>query len=335
MKRRDFMQVLGTGLLSTMIMPGAIGRVLVQQVSGRVPEPFNFDSEACCKLMAIGIGETTASSIAILSKDAPYVSCHQVIFDPTGKGTDLGDLLTRLRTTDLLFLLSAFDDVACRPIFEALGTAAGESDVLTVGIVSYRDGLLPDPRSVSSMWPVSRLSLPPFPQHAHNITDDLSGWDRYAMRHLLVTVADIIQRYSLICIDFADVKSIMTSGAQGSMGVGVAPIGSAQIAAIGALDRLTGQGFRITEESTLLACVRGSSAMTMDDFDDAAKVLYETFPSDSNVIASIVMDETMGGYIKVTILGNGNAHESSKTERALPAPVAAVPLRCQPDATFT
>lgn len=301
MKRRDFLQVVGTGLLSSIIMPGAMGRVLIQQV-GRVSAPFDFDSEECCKLVAVGIGETAASSVAILSRDAPYVSCHQVVFDPAGKGTDLRDLLTRVRTCDLLFLLSAFDDAFCKPIFEALGTAARESDVLTVGIVPDRGALRPDSKTVTSLWPVSLLALPPFPQHAQSAAVHLSGWDWYAMRHVVVTVADVIQRHSLVCVDFADVKSIMKSGTQGTMGIGVAPIGSAKVAAIGAFDRLTGQRFGISEGSGVLACVRGSSAMTMDDFDDASRVIHETAPEDSNIICSIVMDESMGGNIKVTVL---------------------------------
>lgn len=301
MKRRDFLQVVGTGLLSSIIMPGAMGRVLIQQV-GRVSAPFDFDSEECCKVVAIGIGQTAVPSVAILSRDAPYVSCHQVVFDPAGKGTDLRDLLTRVRTCDLLFLLSAFDDASCRPIFEALGTAARESNVLTIGIVPDRGTLRPDAETVTSLWPVSLLALPPFPQHAQSAAVDPNGWDWYAMRHLLITVVDIIHRHSLICVDFADVRSVITSGVQGSMGVGVAPIGSAQVAAIGALDRLTGQGFRMSEGSGFLACVRSSSAMTMDDFDDASRVIHEAVPEDSNTICSIVMDESMGGNIKVTVL---------------------------------
>ncbi|BCG47949.1 hypothetical protein GEOBRER4_n2802 [Citrifermentans bremense] len=300
MKRREFMQVLGTGLLSTVIMPGVMGRILIQPV-GRVTVPFDFDSEECCKILVVGIGKAVAPSIAIISQGAPHTSCHQVIFDPSGKGTDLGDLLTQVRTSHLLFLLSAFDDPACRPIFEALGAAARESNLLTVGVSPY-GAPLQDMKMLSSLWPVTRLALPPFPQLAENIAVDLSGWDWYATRHMVATIVEIILIPSLICIDFADVKSILTAGTLGCMGVGVAPVKMAQIAAMRAFDRLSAQGFKSSAESGFLACVRGSDMMTMDDFDDAARVIHETIPEDSNVICSIIMDESMGGNIKVTVL---------------------------------
>ncbi len=40
----------------------------------------------------------------------------------------------------------------------------------------------------------------------------------------------------------------------------------------------------------------------MDDFDRTAAVIHEWVPSEADLIISLVMDESMGGNVKVTIL---------------------------------
>lgn len=303
MKRRDFLQGMGAGLLSTMIMPGLWGRVLVQQVGrGMPPYPLFTDDTWECRLVAVGIGPFAAASVAMLSRDLPDISCHQVLFNAAGEGSDLNTLLTLVRSCDLLFLLSGFDDPACGPIFEALGAAARESDVFTIGVVPEPGFVRPDINTVSSLWPVSLRALPsPSPQSAP-MAGTGSGWDGYAMRHLVATVTDVIQRHSLICVDFADVRYIMTSGRKGSMGVGIAPTGSARVAALEALERLRGQGFDSRRASGFLVCVRSSSALTMDDFDEVSATLNKNIPESADIVSSIVMDESMGRNIKVTVL---------------------------------
>lgn len=191
------------------------------------------------------------------------------------------------------------DAPSCQPIFEAVGATARESDVFTVGIVPDPVIWQPDTKVVSSLCPVSFLAVAAAPPHGAGTT---AGWDGYAMRHLVATVADIILHHSLICVDFADVRCIMAAGPEGRMGVGVAQLQSAPLAAIGTFERLRGQGFRISGAPGLIACVRSSSEITMDDFDKAEGVINEAVPDAANLIVSLVMDESMGGNMKVTIL---------------------------------
>ena len=46
--------------------------------------------------------------------------------------------------------------------------------------------------------------------------------------------------------------------------------------------------------------------MTMDDFDRAAAVIHEWAPNEADLTISLVMDESMGGNVKVTILAVTN-----------------------------
>lgn len=313
MKRRDFLQGMGTGLLSTMIMPGLLGRVLVHQVGRSVPLYPPHANEWPCRIVAVGIGPFAAASVAMLSRDLPDISCHQVLFNSAERGSDLGTLLPLVRSCDLLFLLSGFDDAACLPLFEGVGAAARESDVLTVGVVPDGTMVRPARSSASSFWPVSLPALSSLAPHSAPMPGNTSGWDSYAMRHLVVTVTDILQHHSLICVDFADVRCIMTSNAHGRMGVGVASIGSARVAAMAALERLRGQGFDNRRASGFLVCVRSSSAMTMEDFDEVAAAVHRNIPDSADIICSIVMDETMGGNIKVTILATAASSDARAT----------------------
>jgi cell division protein FtsZ len=45
--------------------------------------------------------------------------------------------------------------------------------------------------------------------------------------------------------------------------------------------------------------------MTMDEFDDASRIIHEKVHDDANIIIGLVIDETLGEHIKVTAIATG------------------------------
>ena len=45
--------------------------------------------------------------------------------------------------------------------------------------------------------------------------------------------------------------------------------------------------------------------MTMDEFDDASRIIHEKVHDDANIIIGLVIDETLGDHIKITAIATG------------------------------
>ncbi len=65
--------------------------------------------------------------------------------------------------------------------------------------------------------------------------------------------------------------------------------------------------------------ISGSSAMTMDEFDAASRIIHEKVHEDANIIVGLVIDEDLGDVIKVTAIatGFGDRFDVEKTRQEL------------------
>lgn len=121
-------------------------------------------------------------------------------------------------------------------------------------------------------------------------------------------ISDLITIPGLINVDFADVKTIMSSAGSALMGIGTGTgENRAQIAARSAIasplleismDGARGVLFNIT----------GGSDLTMTEVDDAAKIISSAADPDANIIFGATIDETMRDQIKIAVIATGFDH---------------------------
>ncbi|OGH23463.1 MAG: cell division protein FtsZ [Candidatus Levybacteria bacterium RIFCSPHIGHO2_01_FULL_41_15] len=118
-------------------------------------------------------------------------------------------------------------------------------------------------------------------------------------------ISDLITMPGLINVDFADVRTIMSSAGSALMGIGTG-VGEnrAQAAARSAIasplleismDGARGVLFNIT----------GGPDITMSEVDEAAKIIASAADSDANIIFGATIDETMHDTIKITVIATG------------------------------
>ena len=118
-------------------------------------------------------------------------------------------------------------------------------------------------------------------------------------------ISDLITIPGLINVDFADVKTIMSSAGSALMGIGTG-VGEnrAQTAARSAIasplleismDGARGVLFNIT----------GGSDLTMTEVDEAAKIISSSADPDANIIFGATIDETMRAQIKIAVIATG------------------------------
>ena len=121
-------------------------------------------------------------------------------------------------------------------------------------------------------------------------------------------ISDLITIPGLINVDFADVKTIMSSAGSALMGIGTG-VGEnrAQTAARSAvasplleisMDGARGVLFNIT----------GGADLTMTEVDEAAKIISSAADPDANIIFGATIDESMHDQIKISVIATGFDH---------------------------
>lgn len=118
-------------------------------------------------------------------------------------------------------------------------------------------------------------------------------------------ISDLITMPGLINVDFADVRTIMSNAGSALMGIGTG-VGEnrAQTAARSAI---ASPLLEITMEgaSGVLFNIIGGPDLTMNEVDDAAKIISAAAASDANIIFGATIDETMRDQLKITVIATG------------------------------
>jgi cell division protein FtsZ len=118
-------------------------------------------------------------------------------------------------------------------------------------------------------------------------------------------ISDLITIPGLINVDFADVKTIMSSAGSALMGIGTG-VGEnrAQTAARSAIasplleismDGARGVLFNIT----------GGADLTMSEVNEAAEIIASAADPDANIIFGATIEESMHDQIKITVIATG------------------------------
>ena len=118
-------------------------------------------------------------------------------------------------------------------------------------------------------------------------------------------ISDLITITGLINVDFADVKTIMSTAGSALMGIGTAKgenraVQAAKSAINSALLETSIEGSK-----GVLLNITGSSNLTLSDVNEAAAVITEAADPDANIIFGAVIDESLGDEIRVTVIATG------------------------------
>lgn len=118
-------------------------------------------------------------------------------------------------------------------------------------------------------------------------------------------ISDLIVAPSLINVDFADVRTIMTNAGSALMGIGQAAGESrASVAAKNAISSPLLE-LSIDGATGLLINIFGGSDLTMQEIDEAARIITESADPEANVIFGATIDESLNDVLKVTVIATG------------------------------
>ena len=118
-------------------------------------------------------------------------------------------------------------------------------------------------------------------------------------------LSDIITMPGLINVDFADVKTIMSSAGSALMGIGV---GSGENrATMAARQAISSPLLEISIDGAkgVLFNIIAGNDLSMSEVDEAAKIISAAADADANIIFGATIDESMVGQIKITVIATG------------------------------
>jgi len=133
---------------------------------------------------------------------------------------------------------------------------------------------------------------------AFKVADDV-------LRQGVQGIADLITIPGMINLDFADVKTIMTSAGSAMMGIGT---GSGENRAIEAAEAAISSPLleeSITGATGVIFNIAGGSDMALHEVNSAAEVIFNSVDPSANIIFGAVVKEELEGEIMITVIATG------------------------------
>lgn len=126
-------------------------------------------------------------------------------------------------------------------------------------------------------------------------------------------ITEMIAVPGLVNVDFADVKTIMNLKGKALMGIGFGEGDDrAKKAAKEAINSPLLEETSIDGATGILINITGGDDLTLSEVDESCNVIIEKADKDVNCIFGAVIDKSLGGRIKITVIatGFGKKHEA-------------------------
>ncbi|MCM2357832.1 MAG: cell division protein FtsZ [Geobacteraceae bacterium] len=244
-----------------------------------------------------------------------------------------------LKGADMIFVAAGMGGGTGTGAAPVIADVAREVGALTVGVVTKpftregkqrlakaEEGIRELKKHVDSLVVIPNDRLLGLAGKSMSILDAFKPSDD-VLRQAVQGISDLITTSGMINVDFADVKAIMSERGMAMMGIGIAAGENRAVeAATRAISSPLLEDIDISGAKGVLVNITGSSSMTMDEFDDASRVIHEKVHEDANIIVGLVIDETLGDRIKITAIATGFGDrfdaEKVKQEMRTIAPMA-------------
>jgi cell division protein FtsZ len=126
------------------------------------------------------------------------------------------------------------------------------------------------------------------------------------LRQAIQGISDLILVPGLINLDFADVKTIMSGMGIAMMGTGIMSGENRTIeAAKAAISSPLLEGASVDGARGVIINVTGGHDMSLMEVNEASLLIQEAAHEDANIIFGAVVDPTLDGRVKVTVIATG------------------------------
>jgi len=216
---------------------------------------------------------------------------------------------------DMLFLACGMGGGTGTGAAPIIARAAKEQGILTVAVITKpfffegslrmkiaEKGIEDLAKEVDAIIIIPNDKLLQLAEKNTNFKDAFARCDD-VLRQALEGISDLITTPGTINVDFADIKAIMANAGSALMGIGVASGEKrAEKAALAAVNSPLLE-VSIHGAKGVLFAISGGDDLTINEIQEAAKIITESIDKDAKVIFGTIHDEKLKkGEIKVTVI---------------------------------
>jgi cell division protein FtsZ len=126
------------------------------------------------------------------------------------------------------------------------------------------------------------------------------------LRQAIQGISDLILVPGLINLDFADVKTIMSGMGMAMMGTGIMSGENRTIeAAKAAISSPLLEGAQVNGARGVIINITGGPDLSLMEVNEASLIIQESAHEDANIIFGAVVDPSLEGRVKVTVIATG------------------------------
>ncbi|MEY6431723.1 cell division protein FtsZ [Thioalkalicoccus limnaeus] len=130
-------------------------------------------------------------------------------------------------------------------------------------------------------------------------------------------IAELITRPGLINVDFADVKTVMAEMGQAMMGIGSASgEDRARLAAEAAISSPLLEDIDLSGARGILVNITAGTNLSIGEFDEVGNTVRDFADDEANVVVGTVIDPSLDGELRVTVVATGLGRERVASRRA-------------------
>ena len=227
------------------------------------------------------------------------------------------DLTSLVDGADMVFVTAGMGGGTGSGAAPIVAKLAREAGALTIGVVTRpfafegakrrrvaEEGLKRFKEQVDTLIVIPNDRLLQIADKKVTIVDSFTLADD-VLRQGIQGISELITIPGLINLDFADVRAVMENGGSALMAIGKgvgddrAKTAAEQAIASKLLD------VSIDGAQSILFNVTGGMDMTLHEVNEAAEIIRATAHPESNIIFGAVLDPTMDGEIRVTVIATG------------------------------
>jgi len=265
---------------------------------------FTMEEDQAARVLVVPAGEVGTRVAARIAGQLPSISClsGSAPFDEVGRAAG---------HTDMMIIVGGLEDAAAAARAAQSAALASQSATCQVSIALIASSSLSRSSqaleslaalrlSVDALFQVSGDSLAALDETAPQVLT-MGAVEEYLVRLVATTIARMTTESGIICLDYADIKAIMSEGGSGAI-VGVGISRDAGEAARKSLQALRRQGLEPEQSPGVLVAVCGSTNLTMDQFDAASGIIHRAINEEANLIIGMLIDDELAGNIRVVTM---------------------------------
>jgi len=218
----------------------------------------------------------------------------------------------------LLFLTAGMGGGTGTGAAPVVARLAKEMDILTVGVVSKpfnfegtrrmkaaEQGIIELQKYVDTLIVIPNQNLYRVAGEKMTFNDGFKIADNVLCQGVR-SITDLIMKPGLINLDFADVKTVLSSMGRSMMGTGEASGSNRAIeAAELAISNPLLDNTSVKGAHSLLLNISGGLDLTMSEVDTAAERIRTELDPDANIIFGAILDEELAGKMRISLVATG------------------------------